>query len=382
MKAAAKSNQQARRHDRSFHLPSAPLFSPALFHHITDVMDNTSFRIACVGAGFFAQLHHAAWIAANGAQLVGIADPGKDAKVPDGVPLFDSLEAMLAAEPVDILDIATPPQTHAGLIKAAIEGGVNRIICQKPFCGTLEAAQQMTELAASSGVSLAVHENFRFQPWYRQLHNLVTEERLGRLYQFRFALRPGDGQGPAAYLDRQPYFQTMERFLVHETAVHFLDVFSFLFGRPDHIYADLRRLNPAIAGEDAGMIICGYADGFRAVFDGNRLADHAADNTRLTMGEALLEGERGSLRIDGFGRISLRDQGAADWQEIVAPPADKSFGGGCVAALCQQAVDGWRSGNTPEVMAEDYLNVLMMEEAAYQSAATGSRVIFGAAWPV
>lgn len=341
-------------------------------------MDNKPLRIACAGAGFFAQLHHAAWIAAKGARLVGIADPSKDAMVPDGISRFDSLEAMLAAGPVDVLDIVTPPQTHAGLIKAAIEGGVSRIICQKPFCGTLETAQLMAELAAGSGVSLAVHENFRFQPWYRQLHALIAEGCLGKLYQFRFALRPGDGQGPDAYLDRQPYFQTMERFLVHETAVHFLDVFSYLFGRPDHIYADLRRLNPAIVGEDAGLIICGYADGFRAVFDGNRLADHVAENTRLTMGEALLEGEKGSLRIDGFGRISLRDHGTTDWQEIIAPPTDTSFGGGCVAALCQQAVDSWRSGGTPEVMAEGYLNVLKMEEAVYKSAANGTRITIGA----
>lgn len=335
-------------------------------------MENDPFRIACVGAGFFAQLHHAAWRAAAGAELAGIADPNSDSRVPDGVPLFDGIEAMLAAGPVDILDIITPPQTHAGLIETAIAAGVKRIICQKPFCGTLAAARQVTELAASSGVSLAVHENFRFQPWYRQLHAIIAEGRLGSLYQFRFALRPGDGQGPDAYLDRQPYFQTMDRFLVHETAVHFLDVFSYLFGRPDTIYADLRRLNPAIAGEDAGMIICGYGDGFRAVFDGNRLADHAADNTRLTMGEALLEGERGSLRIDGFGRICMRDHGAIGWLEIAAPPADTSFGGGCVAALCQQAIEAWRSGGTPEVMAADYLDVLMMEEAVYDSAARGT----------
>ena len=35
--------------------------------------------------------------------------------------------------------------------------------------------------------------------------------------------RFGDGQGPRAYLDRQPYFQTMPRLLVHETAIHWID---------------------------------------------------------------------------------------------------------------------------------------------------------------
>ena len=346
-------------------------------------MTKTNFRIACVGAGFFAQLHHAAWLNADGTDLVGIADPSPDAAIPNGVPRHDSLADLIAdlraTGPVDILDIITPPATHAALIEEAIALGVTRIICQKPFCGTLAEAERVTALASQAGISLAVHENFRFQPWYRALKQVIDECRLGDLYQFRFALRPGDGQGAGAYLDRQPYFQKMERFLVHETAVHFLDLFTFLFGRPDDIYADLRRLNPAIAGEDAGHIICGYETGFRAVFDGNRLADHAAENSRLTMGEAMLEGEKGSLKIDGYGRLLMREHGSVEWQEMVPPATDQSFGGGCVAALCQQAVSAWQAGKEPEVMASSYLEVLRLEEAVYDSAASGRKLAFGRA---
>ena len=68
-----------------------------------------------------------------------------------------------------------------------------------------------------------------------------------------------------------------------------------------------RRLNPSIAGEDAGIILFDFAAGPRGVFDGNRLADHAAENRRLTMGELLIEGEGGTLALNGDGGISLRD---------------------------------------------------------------------------
>ena len=53
-----------------------------------------------------------------------------------------------------------------------------------------------------------------------------------------FRLRTGDGQGPDAYLSRQPYFQKMEHFLVHETAVHWIDTFRFLLGDINAVYAD------------------------------------------------------------------------------------------------------------------------------------------------
>ena len=80
-------------------------------------MTGTAFTVACVGAGYFAQLHHAAWQEIAGAALVGVADPDPIATSPKHVQRYDSLDAMLAAGPVDILDIVTPPASHAALIE-------------------------------------------------------------------------------------------------------------------------------------------------------------------------------------------------------------------------------------------------------------------------
>ena len=64
----------------------------------------------------------------------------------------------------------------------------------------------------------------------------------------------------------------MEKFLVHETAIHLIDVFRFLLNEePSAVYAALRRLNPALKGEDAGMMLFDFPSGARAVFDGTRL---------------------------------------------------------------------------------------------------------------
>ncbi len=71
---------------------------------------------------------------------------------------------------------------------------------------------------------------------------------------------------------------------MHETAVHWIDTFRYLFGNPLAVYADLRQINPVIAGEDAGMILFDHPGGVRSLFDGNRHIDHAADNHRRTMG--------------------------------------------------------------------------------------------------
>ncbi len=216
-----------------------------------------------------------------------------------------------------------------------------------------------------------------FQPWYRVMKQAMERGDIGQVQQLTFRLRPGDGQGPRAYLDRQPYFQTMERFLVHETAVHWVDTFRYLLGDPLSVYADLRKINPVIAGEDAGYILSEHPGGVRALFDGNRHLDHAADNARRTMGEALLEGTEGTLDLRGDGSVTLRRFGALAQTQLLAPDTWDGFGGDCVHALQGHVVSGIVDGTALENRAEDYLAVVAIEEAIYASAAEGRKQTLG-----
>ena len=58
----------------------------------------------------------------------------------------------------------------------------------------------------------------------------------------------------------------MPRFLVHETAIHLIDVFRFLFGEVATVTALLRRLNPVVAGEDLGLFVLDMVDGYALHF--------------------------------------------------------------------------------------------------------------------
>mgnify|MGYP003115583452 FL=1 len=333
-------------------------------------------RIAVAGTGFFSQFHYDAWGRLD-VEVVGICslDAESAAAVAAQFPgcrVFDDFAAMIAATRPDLIDIVTPPPTHLDFIRIALAVGIP-VICQKPFCGGLDGA---TEAAAQTGVPLIVHENFRYMPWYAEIKRALDAGSLGTLYQGTFRLRPGDGQGPEAYLARQPYFQNMPRFLVHETLVHIIDVFRYLLGEPDYVLADLRRLNPAIKGEDAGVVVLGFTGGVRALIDGNRLVDHAAENRRLTMGEMWLEGADAVLRLDGDGALHHRLHGentetplSYDWQNI-------GYGGDCVYLLCADALAALSEGRTPANTADQYLTNLRIVDAVYRSAEEGRRVDF------
>lgn len=306
--------------------------------------------------------------------IVGAMDQNSHSAVKTGYSAFTDLRQMLQNSDPDLLDIITPPATHLTFIQQALEHGVKAIVCQKPFCLSLSEARQATQLCTKAGTPLIIHENFRFQPWYRTMHAAIKSDRIGIVHQVTFRLRTGDGQGNDAYLDRQPYFQTMPRLLIHETGVHWIDTFRFLLGDPISVYADLRKLNPVIAGEDAGFVLFDFGSGKRALFDGNRHLDHVAENHRMTLGECLVEGSQGSLQLFGDGRVHHRKFGELDETVLLPAKQWKGFAGDCVFNLQQHVVRAMLDGTPLENQAADYLAILEIEEAIYRSAAEHRRI--------
>ena len=334
-------------------------------------------RIAVAGSGYFSQFHYDAWRRISETDLVALAsrdtESARERAATFAVPaVFEDVGTMLDAARPDLLDIVTPPETHLDLVREAAGRGI-AVICQKPLAPTLEEAVAVVETAERAGIPLVVHENFRFQPWFVRAREMIAQGRLGQLHGIDFRLRPGDGQGPRAYLDRQPYFQTMPRFLIHETGIHFVDTFRSLMGAVTAVTARLRRLNPAIAGEDAGTIIFEFESGAMGIFDGNRLNDHVAENTRLTMGEMHLEGSGGVLRLDGYGRLWWKPHGGEESPEPYDLP-EVGFAGDCVFALQSHVLDHLLQGRPLVNDGRAYLTNMEIVEAIYRSHQTGRRV--------
>jgi predicted dehydrogenase len=334
-------------------------------------------RIAMVGAGYWSQFQLEGWRDAGApvAALCNRSDaPAQALAQRFSVPqVYTDVVAMLDAVRPTLVDVVLPPQAQEPVVRAALERGIPTI-CQKPFGDDLAQAEAMTALARERGTPLVVHENFRFAPWFRECRRLIDSGHFGRVHGLTFRLRPGDGQGPRAYLERQPYFQRMPRFLVRETAVHFIDTFRYLLGDVVAVTARLRRLNPVIAGEDAGLVIFEFADDGQGLFDGNRLNDHVADNPRRTMGEMWLEGERGVLRLDGQARLW--------WKPHQGPEAEHRFDtgtagafGGASTALQAHVLAHMRGQGPLENAAHDYLANLHVQAAIYHSHASGQRVV-------
>ncbi|HRX83336.1 MAG TPA: cyclase family protein, partial [Pirellulaceae bacterium] len=241
------------------------------------------------------------------------------------------------------------------------------MICQKPLAPTYEQSQKIVEQANVASVRFMVHENFRFQPWYREIRRLIDLGEIGdKLHGLSFRARPGDGWGDDAYLARQPYFREMERLLIYETGVHFIDTFRFLAGEVDEVYAVLSRHNAVIQGEDAALVTFQFASGATGVWDANRYNEGTDRDPRYTFGQMLVDGNGGSIRLYGDGRLTIQKLGGEEMPHEYLHER-RGFAGDCAYLTQRHFVDGLIANTPFETDGNEYLKTLKIQEAIYES---------------
>lgn len=317
-------------------------------------------RGALVGCGFFGQIQLEAWKRMPEAEIVAACDVSMDRAKASAPHAYTSMDELLERETLDFVDIATRPDTHLPLVRLAVERRVPAI-CQKPAAPTLQEAVEMAHIADVSGVRVMIHENWRWQPWYREAKRRIDAGEIGEPVTYFFRHRQRDGLGPEPF-PNQPYFREMPRLLMFETLVHYMDTARYLFGEIDSVFARTRRYNPVIRGEDGATVVLNHRD-MSGVISGNRYLP--PERPGSAMGEALLEGDESWIRIEANGDLSLG--GKLVWQ---APP-EVGYKGDSVLATQRHFVNCLRSGTSFETGIAAYLPVFASVDAAYRSAELG-----------
>ena len=324
-----------------------------------------------VGLGDFSLFHLEAWGRLDEVDLTAICDTdkkkAKQVATKFSVPNFyTNVAEMLQREQPDFIDIITPPETHLELCQIAAEHKIS-IICQKPLAPTSEIAEQIANLVTTHDIRIMVHENFRFQPWHREIKKLLERNTIGtQLHAIQWRMRMGDGWQDDAYMNRQPYFRKMKELLLYETGIHLIDVLRYFGGEINQVYAKLNRYNQNIRGEDSALVICDFAKGGTALVDAGRYHESTYENPRLTFGAIQIEGNKGSVYLHENGSITLKPLGQPEIQHEYNFE-DKNFSGDCVYTTQKHFVERLNSGEPFETDVQDYLSNISIIEKAYES---------------
>ncbi len=202
------------------------------------------------------------------ARVVAVCDPDrqKAARRAEefGIPrVYHEAEAMLDAESLDALDVASPRETHAAWVEAAAARGI-AVLCQKPLAPTLAEAETLVG-QVEGRARLMVHENWRFRPWYRALRQWIDDGALGdvlvgSLKTISSGLLP-DAAGRRPALERQPFLAREARLMIAEVLIHHLDTMRFLCGPLRVIGARAAHTLPDVRGETLAAIFLETAAG-------------------------------------------------------------------------------------------------------------------------
>jgi myo-inositol 2-dehydrogenase/D-chiro-inositol 1-dehydrogenase len=91
---------------------------------------------------------------------------------------------LIESPEIDLVDIASPNDTHAEIAIAAAQAG-KMVMCEKPLGRTPAESEAMVKAVEAAGVANMVWYNYRRAPAVVLAKQLIDEGRLGRIFHYR-----------------------------------------------------------------------------------------------------------------------------------------------------------------------------------------------------
>ncbi|MEO7404697.1 MAG: Gfo/Idh/MocA family oxidoreductase, partial [Burkholderiales bacterium] len=176
-----------------------------------------------------------------------------------GIRLLASYQAILADRDVDAVVLATPHSMHADQIVAAARAG-KHVFTEKPLGLNRADCERAVAACAEHGVTLAVGYNWRFQPALREIQQMLTDGRLGKLLHIE-----GNFCGPSAYRFKRGHWRhdpdEVPAGGMTGRGVHVVDAMLFLAGKIDSVFAQSKRMVQDFGADDTTSMLFRFAGG-------------------------------------------------------------------------------------------------------------------------
>ena len=144
-------------------------------------MTAAPIRIAIVGFGQISRARHVPVIAANpDFELVAITAP-RPRDMPDDIPHFTDMRAMLDAVAIDAVALCTPPQVRGDLARIAMARG-KHVMLEKPPAATVTEAASLEPEARRHGVTIFATWHSMFSAAVAPLRRVLAERGLAAMH--------------------------------------------------------------------------------------------------------------------------------------------------------------------------------------------------------
>jgi scyllo-inositol 2-dehydrogenase (NADP+) len=170
-----------------------------------------------------------------------------------GVAIHASSDSLIAEPSIDLVVVATPDGTHAGLARAALLAG-KHVVVDKPLTTNSIDAAALLALAQQRKRVLTVFHNRRWDGDFKTVAGIVKSGQLGEI---KLATLSWDRFRPAVNLGwREQSIDPWGALL--NLGPHLMDQALLLFGRPESITADLATQRQGARSPDYFAITLHY----------------------------------------------------------------------------------------------------------------------------
>lgn len=120
-----------------------------------------------------------------------------------GFHTYETEEAMLADESIDVILVATPNDTHRPIALRAMEAGKN-VIVEKPATLSLKELTELEDMAGKTGQFLTVHQNRRWDEDLLTVREILKDQTMGEIFRIESRVHgsrgiPGDWRKEKAH---------------------------------------------------------------------------------------------------------------------------------------------------------------------------------------
>ena len=226
---------------------------------------------------------------------------------------------------IDLVDIATPGDSHAEIAIAAARAG-KAVFCEKPLANNVREAEAMLKAVQKAGVVHMLCHNYRRVPAVMLAKSLIEAGEIGRVYHFRgtylqdWILDPDlpllwrfqkGKAGSGALGDIASHSLDLGRFLVGEIAEVSGALETFIKTRP---LVDNPSKRGRVTVDDASAAVVRFANGALGTIEGTRVAAGRKNYNRFE-----INGSKGTIAFDLERLNELEVYLSSD------PPAQRGF---------------------------------------------------------
>ena len=142
---------------------------------------------------------------------------------------YDSIDAILRDDEIELIVVNTPNFLHYEHAKRALEAG-KHVLLEKPAAATVADVRELFAIAREMDRRLMVYQNRRWDSGFLSVKEVIESGRLGELIEIQFRMDRYKPQPGVKFFKEQK--ELPANGIVYDLGSHLIDNVIALFGRP------------------------------------------------------------------------------------------------------------------------------------------------------